>query len=368
MRIASQHRVQPLLHARIERGEIDVTVPDAVREKLQTAHRDSALSALSHRTELFWTVDLLRSAGFETIALKGAWLSWYAYPAAAERPVRDIDLLLKPDEALPAFQLLRANGFVQADLSALPAEHMASSAKHLPPLTSPAGVEFEVHMHAWEPPGSTEWPMPKLMDDRIFADAEPGDPADPCRYPKPYHMLIHMVVHAAYSHRFDVGPLVLSDIGFLLSKHSIDWHNFWRDAHDGGFAEGAALVLHLVDRWINNGQISWRGAPPLPNEDLLKDCEQLLMQDLAKRKDVGAAAAIMEARSKGGMAALVERIKRRASGENRGTHSPDGNSGETYPAWLLRRIRDFTSSMTDTETRAAASCKARVGRHLSGGH
>ena len=315
---------------------------------------------------MFAAVELLRSAGLETVALKGAWLAWYAYPAAAERPLRDIDLLLKPEEALTAFNLLRDNGFVQSEASALPAEQMGGSAKHLPPLTSPSGVEFEIHMHAWEPPGSTEWPMPALMDERIFSEAEPGGAGDPCRYPKPYHMLIHLVVHTAYSHRFDVGPLILSDIGFLLQSNSIDWHNFWRDAEEGGFAAGAALVLALVQNWVNNGQIGWRKDHEMPSHELLHDCEQLLVQDLSWRKNIGAAAALMDARSDGGFDALINRIKSRLSGKQRAAFGANQAQREGYWSWLFGRTASFAASMTAPDLRATVAQKFRIGQHLSG--
>ncbi|GAA4642566.1 hypothetical protein GCM10023115_06410 [Pontixanthobacter gangjinensis] len=365
LQIADQHRTLALIHGRLERGEIEIETPTDIREELRKAHRESALTALAHRAELFSTVELLRSAGLETVALKGASLAWYSYPAAAERPLRDIDLLLQPEQALAAFNLLREHGFVQSDPSALPAEQMVGAAKHLPPLTSPSGIEFEIHMHAWEPPGSTEWTMPPLMDERIFSDAQPAGPGDPCRYPKPYHMLIHLVVHAAYSHRFDVGPLVLSDIGFLLDSHSIDWLNFWRDADQGGYANGAVLVLALVQKWISNGQIGWLGAPAKPPAEVLNDCERLLVQNLAQRKNVGAAAAIINAGKAGGIGELGRRLKAKLSGKQRGVFASDTMQREKYLPWLFRRGASFAASMTAPESRSTAAQMARVGQYLS---
>lgn len=50
-RMAAQHRLQPLLHARIERGRLSVAPPSIVREGWRTAHRENALRALALRKE-----------------------------------------------------------------------------------------------------------------------------------------------------------------------------------------------------------------------------------------------------------------------------------------------------------------------------
>ncbi|WP_271439836.1 nucleotidyltransferase domain-containing protein [Pontixanthobacter luteolus] len=362
--LASEHRLMPRLHARLERGEIALSPPDEHRERLRQAHRESALLNLAYRTELFAAVEALAAAGMQPVSLKGAWLAWYAYPSAAERPLRDIDLLLPAEQALPAFELLRARGFRQTEASASAPAEMIGHAKHLPPLTSPTGVEFEIHMHAWEPEGAVEWPMPPLIDNRIIANARPGGAGDPCLYPKPQHMLAHLCIHAVYSHRFDVGPLVLSDIDALIHREQIDWASFWRDAHDGGWHRGAALVMRLYFLWMQRDIQVLSGSEPLAPMDAVDAAESLLFQNPAQRRDLGAAASVY---AKGGVFSRIGQIRRRLAGGNRARVPAGGESSESFPAWILRRGKQSASSIADRNLRAAARQHARIGEWLDEG-
>lgn len=74
--LAFQHRLQPLLHHQ-HRAHPDL--PVVLARSWNNAFRYQALLALGQRTELERTVGLLRMAGFAPLALKGAWLSRYAY-------------------------------------------------------------------------------------------------------------------------------------------------------------------------------------------------------------------------------------------------------------------------------------------------
>lgn len=46
--MAAQHRIAPFLHALIERGELQIDLPAAIREQWRSAHRTSGIRALAH--------------------------------------------------------------------------------------------------------------------------------------------------------------------------------------------------------------------------------------------------------------------------------------------------------------------------------
>lgn len=363
LRIADQHRLLPLIHARLERGEMIAAVPQQHRDMLRAAHRTSALEALAHRAELFSATEMLRAHGIESVALKGAWLAWYAYPEAAERPVRDIDILVREDQALDAFHHLEKQGFVQREVSAQRPEAMIGSAKHLPPITSPLGIEFEIHMHAWEPASGAPWPMPALQDSMILENAQVAAPDDPCRYPNAQHMLMHLVIHAAYSHRFDVGPLVLFDIKYLLEQGGVSLAQFWRDAGKGGWLEGAALTMALVKRWIHTDTQIHVPIPVAPG--LVDDCEALLVQDLAIKEDTGLLAGLSETREKSGTLGAVLQLWQRAQGKQRTRHGPPGTKPERWPSWFARRSMALTANLGRRDLHETARRKARIGQWLA---
>jgi hypothetical protein len=71
---------------------------------------------------------LFREAGIDVLALKGIALCLTAYPEAGLRPMRDMDLLVRPEQALAAQDLLVRSGF-SASTAPRPDDHF-----HLPSL------------------------------------------------------------------------------------------------------------------------------------------------------------------------------------------------------------------------------------------
>ena len=70
-------------------------MPAAIAGSWRAAHRRAAITALAQCADLARTAGLLEAAGFAPIALKGAWLAHHAYPEPAQRPMRDLDLLVR---------------------------------------------------------------------------------------------------------------------------------------------------------------------------------------------------------------------------------------------------------------------------------
>ena len=337
-RIAAQHRLQPLLHA-MHRDRAGV--PAAIQSGWQSAYRLAALQALVQQAELAETCALLQQAGYAPIALKGAWLARHAYGDAAQRPLRDLDLLVEPGEVIPAFQALRKAGYVQAEPAEMGLEDIVRLDKHMPPLIAPRGTRIELHHRLWEPDGRLDHASP-AQDDSLRQRAVPGPGA--VRYPAPQDLLAHLIVHAVYSHRLDCGPLVLSDIDLLIRKEKIDWDRFWFDALRLGWREGARLILELVLTCRPGAPVDLgpdRGPPvPVP---LLAAAPDLLLQDLDRRTSAGFAAAGL----KGGPANLLVRVLRRRSADG-ATATARTESAGGYPRWAVSRL---TRSLRDLARR-----------------
>jgi len=182
--IAEEHRLEPLLHARLL-GEpvLDTTVPAEMKSRWARAHRAAGLAALAQRADLFATVKLLEDAGVASVALKGAFLAWHAYPAAALRPLRDLDLLVPAHRAIEAWKLLHERGYQAPDGEPDPLE--PATVKDLPLLLAPQGTPVELHRRCWEVRDAAFKRMPEGQDARILAEAAPAAPDDPVPYPAP---------------------------------------------------------------------------------------------------------------------------------------------------------------------------------------
>ena len=302
--MALQHRLKPLLYAQLGTHP---ALPAGVRADWHDAHRTAALQAMLIRHELTECAALLEAAGFEPIALKGAWLVQHAYPAPALRPMRDIDLLVPRDGVLEGYAALLAAGYTEAAPPEMPLAEAVRLDKHLPALVAPRGTVVELHHRLWEPDGRLDHATP--AQDEAALRAHCGTDADGIRYLAPHDTLAHLIVHAVYSHRLDCGPLLLPDIDYLLRTAPCDWAAFWARAAAEGWRDGARLVLDLVARYRVDAQIDFSADPGAPTPPaLLEAAPDLLLQNLGTRRSAGFAAAALKA----GPGTLLRRLRGRS--------------------------------------------------------
>lgn len=351
-RLAALHRLAPLLHA--ERGQ-DEGVPQAIRSNWQAAHRRSAIEALALRTELADCSALLEQAGHRPIALKGAWLSRHAYPAPALRPMRDLDIWVPLAGVLSAFQVLLECGYVLAEPPEMTLEETVKLDKHMPALLSPRGVVIELHHRLWEPAGRLDHASPSADEAAIRGRAEVD--ADGIRLLAPQDLLAHLIVHAVYSHRLDCGPLLLTDIDFLLRSAPIDWPRFWIEAEAGNWHSGARLVLELVQTWRPGAVIELAGEPAPP--ELLAMAPDLLLQELDTRQSAQLAATL-----KTGPGKLAQRLlgRRSAAGEAEVTRDMTHEGGAL--GWALSRAWRSASQLARSDVRRQSRQLAALSKWL----
>jgi Uncharacterised nucleotidyltransferase len=293
--MARQHRLMPLLH-----HQKIADVPSETAILWATAYRTAALRALSAQRGLIRAHHILAAAGIPYAALKGAWLAWHAYPHPALRPMRDLDLLVPAERALDAFEALTKAGFVRAPHQTMPLEHALAHHKHLPPLHCPSSrIALEIHT--------------RLTDPQPAAVADIDDTAAlmarrECHalggvniaYLSPTDTLLHLIVHAACDHRFDNGPLVLTDVALLLIAAPIDWPLFWALAKRGGWARGCRLVLALAATYHEGLRVDWPSDTPDPVPEAVHNQAALMMlQDFHARGETSLHGALGAARGAG---------------------------------------------------------------------
>ena len=354
--MAAQHRLMPLLHAQHRDNS---AIPTAIAAQWRAAHRAAAISALAQAADLRATTGLLEAAGFEPIALKGAWLARHAYPEAAQRPARDIDLLLEPANVLAAFELLQTKGFALEDPPEMVLSDILRLNKHMPPLVAPNGTRIELHQHLWEHDGQLDHASPAARDAELRRRSERG--ADGILYPAGDDMLIHLIIHAAYSHRLDCGPLLLADIDFLLRQVQIDWPHFWARSGQEGWQRGARLVLELVLRYRPGTAIDLgpdRGPALAPA--LLAAAPDLLLQELETRQSAGfAAAAAMH-----GPARLVARLTGKRSTGDGPAAARDMIRHGGFLGWASTRLARTFGELAKADVRRQSRNLARISKWL----
>ena len=345
--MAGEHRLQPLLYA-IYRD--DGQIPGTIRAGWRTAHRSAAMVCLVQKAELAETAALLEAKGFAPIALKGSYLAWHAYPTPAQRPMRDLDLLVEPDTVLAAFECLQVAGYRLAETPEMPLADIVRLEKHLPVLIAPRGTPVELHHRLWEPSGRLDHatPAPAEADIRQRAIRLDG-----IAFPAPEDTLVHLIVHAVYGHRLDCGPLVLSDLRFLAQGQSIDWDAFWARAEHEGWAGAAGLLFALARL-----PLPWKSLQPPPA--LLALAPDLLLQNLSTRQSAGFGAAVLT----GGPAALLRRLtgKRQAAGGGAARRDMACEGGAL--GWAWSRLRRTAGDLASGNVRRQSRDLAQLSRWL----
>ncbi len=353
LEMAKQHRIGPMLHSRCQSASLGAAIPAFVAEQWAAAYRKSAFRYLSFRKTLNRLQTVLDKAGIPFAALKGAWLAQHAYRDPALRPMRDIDLLVVPDRALETYSLLAKNGFARDTDYPMPLSEAIFDAKHLPAMRcSDSGLHIEVHSRIMTVPNV---PMqPETLDDVAFLlsrrEYHVGVP-----YLSLTDTLLHLIVHAAYDHQFNNGPLTFYDIACLLNTAPIDWPKFWLMADAGGWTRGCVMIFELASHY--HGVDGWRdfhdGAIPPPSKSEIESAALLSLQDFDHRGVIGLKAQIATnigwvAKVRGIAGRIFPPLHQLAAFAG----SPKASywSALHYPRWLLAQMGRLVANENDAET------------------
>jgi len=93
------------------RGVRPGSIPEEIGASLRHRHRAQLLFTLNMTAELFRLLDGFRSAGAETIVVKGPVLSMRAYGDAGLRQYVDLDFLIRARDLLSATRMLNESGY-----------------------------------------------------------------------------------------------------------------------------------------------------------------------------------------------------------------------------------------------------------------
>ncbi|OIO54981.1 MAG: hypothetical protein AUJ55_11115 [Proteobacteria bacterium CG1_02_64_396] len=345
LHLVRQHRVGPMLFWGLSRGGLLERVPHEVAATLQQQQRRWGMRNLKTHAELVRVCRLLEEAGIETIALKGAYLATFAYPSLGLRPLRDIDLLVHPDDGMKAFEILQGQGYVPEEHG--DAQAYVTQIKHLPRLDHPHGVSVELHLRLTSPRGDFA-DRPWIVDDeatlwgRSVVRTVGGSDL---RFLEPVDLLLHLALHATVDHRLSIGPLGMVDFAWLAHTHDLDWERVMARACTCGLEKQTLSVLGLAAR---------RFGTPLPalvlgrldgNEAWLESADHLIYADaehlfVMKRAVMGLAQGSLGDRLRQ-LAALLFPERDALAAECRVRPGPW--LALNYPSYWIKRLRKLFS-------------------------
>lgn len=315
-RQAAQHRLRPLLYCRALAGGWDV--PSVCMQRWQTSYRRSARRALDQKVALTRIARCFGKGGVTAAVLKGGAFLWSGAIDPAVRPMRDLDLLVRPDDAERASALLAEIGFV-GDPRSLPSD------KHLPALTD-GKVVVELHLHLFDRQddagAAREAAFIRRAWERKVAAAVPGMHAL-C----PTDTLLHLILHAVLDHQFNNGPLLFVDMPALVQSGAIDWALLWQEAEQIEAIRACQLALALGERCCGL-TVDWQGhAPTDLDETELDTARRLMLVDMAYRSAVGWPAQFLRLPPHRWPAQVSAMIRRRSAARQAGGAERNGEPG-----------------------------------------
>jgi hypothetical protein len=241
--LANQHLVTPALWVAFSRLAVCQQLPEDVRGYLALLHERNASRNKRIRQQCEDIGRILKAAGLRAILLKGAaWLFDGSVDAAADRMMRDIDLLAPADAFDLTVDALIAAGYEDTSESIVEVGHF-----HYAPLLPKEG-EASVEIHLDLAHRINLLPASEVIGSAI--EIAPG-----LLLPCGSHRIVHNVIHAQIENGDFVGGVVnlrdTLDLARLLFSYGgdIDWTRMADEARARGYfhqLSGAIQVSHRV--------------------------------------------------------------------------------------------------------------------------
>ena len=224
--LAARERAIAPFHSRLRRLRRRLpSEQQAARIERLAIVSEFQLAALHDR--LARMLSLFAEHGVEALLLKGAALAHSAYERPTDRPMGDIDLLVRPEAASRAWEVVLANGWRRRRDVAT--ERSYEEHQHLPPLEDTDGLEIglELHTALFTHQAPFDLPAGQLWEGaRVLSIG--GAPALVAR---PEDQLVHAALHFAWSHEMSFGTWrTLRDVERIVAVGQVDWPAFERTA------------------------------------------------------------------------------------------------------------------------------------------
>jgi len=246
----TQHeRAAPIVLRHLRR--LDPDAPDATVGDLRRLATVSVMQLLQLERLLHEAIDRLAEQQIEVMLLKGAGLAYTAYSSFADRPMGDLDLLVRPAQAEAAWSLLQRHGW------SWPASRWASERftthQHLPPLLQGTGGEGEFRLeihgdllaagHPFRLTAADVWSRARQVrrEGRVFT------------VPQTLDQLWYACVHFAWSHEMQWGAWrVLRDVASIAARRDVAWTEFVSLARDTRAGTCCYWTLRLTNRLLGD--------------------------------------------------------------------------------------------------------------------
>lgn len=240
--LATYEKASPLLLRGVQRAG-EAAVPAEQLAQLRKLAMVVEFRMLHVRQRLNETADVLAAAGIDGVLLKGAALGCTVYPSVVDRPMSDIDLLVPPERAHEAREILARAGW-RWNAEAGQDEQYAGH-HHLPPLVDARGGTLRLELHTELFIMGHPFPLSGKVVRRDARTVAVG--AREFRVPSTLHQLLHACLHFAWSHALRVASWrAFRDVRALTARGGVPWDEFVVAARENRAATCCYWTLRLA--------------------------------------------------------------------------------------------------------------------------
>lgn len=226
--LAEREHASAVLWARLTRLGCEAGPDTALLQRLGMV---SEFRLVRLQQRLYETNDALAAAGIDVVLLKGVAIAHTAYESFVHRPMGDIDLLVRPERATAAREILQASGWIRSP-DGFPDEAYEGH-QHLPPFAdaSGSGARLDLHTDLFFEGHPFRFSSGAVRDRAGHVRVDNHD----LLVPDLLHQLLHVCIHFAYSHMMTQAAWrTFRDIGAIVGTGRVDWKEFVRLARESG--------------------------------------------------------------------------------------------------------------------------------------
>lgn len=240
---AQRHQLSALTYRLLSQHPRSHGAPATILERLRPAYREAALHNAVLVRQTSQAASWLAARGIPVMLLKGMHLAQFVYAEPALRNMADVDIMVPRERLAEAERIFLDHGY--GPLPRPDLDEYCIWSNHLAKLTKPGAPVFEVHWHIERPTSSFQIDLDGLWARSRAATLE----GIPVRLLGVEDLVLHLVLHGSYHHRFDRSALKgLVDIDAVVVRHrdEIDWNALAQRAAEWGAAGFLYTTLQLT--------------------------------------------------------------------------------------------------------------------------
>jgi hypothetical protein len=216
---ASRHQLRGLTYRLLADGPFAGQMPALVRDRLRTAYVDIAARNAWFFRQTSLIVRELERHGIPVMLLKGVHLARFVYAEPALRSMADVDIMVSRDQLPEAERVLLDQGFGPRPRPDL--VERCTWSNHLDKLEKEGAPVVELHWHIERPRSAFSIDLAGLWQRSQPATLDGA----PVRLLSPEDLVLHLVLHASYHHRFDRSALkAIVDVNAVLVRQGEAFH------------------------------------------------------------------------------------------------------------------------------------------------